>query len=83
MNNAEELVPCEVIVTDRISVAALVALSRTDDDLADLTDGKHRRTSLGVKSEGELIHSFKLLYEDNPNRLSAGLSAENIGELKH
>ena len=41
------------------------------------------RIASGIEGAGKLIHSLYLLDKDNPNGLSAGLSAEDVGQLKN
>ena len=64
-------------------LGAGAALCRADNGLTDLTDGKHSCTSSGIHGEGKLVHSLYLLDKDNPNGLSAGLSAEDVGQLEN
>ena len=81
VNDAKELVPCEVIISYRICIAADILLGCSYDSFANLTNGNHSCAALRIHCC--LAHVCKLLNKNYPNRLSARLSAEDIRKLNH
>lgn len=57
--------------------------SRAGNCLTDLVHGKHRGAALRIHGEGPFVHERDLLDQDNPNRASAGLRAEYVGQFQN
>ena len=81
MADFEHLLPLHVVVTDGITLAALIALQCARDSLSDLLYRDHCTAALGPHCR--LFHGADIFDEEHPNRLTPRLCAEDIRKLQH